>query len=273
MAVRKKKPGGPRSGFTLSNAARNRMRTGDHFLESIHSYRVDREQFIIYIGGDPEAEAAEDGGESGVEYRMADRFERNLTTLSGIDPKRPILIVMASCGGDWEEGMQMGAAILTSPNPVTVLAVKWPRSMTSLIPLAADRFLIRPPARYMIHRGTYGFTGLDHQAETDDTERRISRELMLLIYSTRLKEQGIHSERSEEEIRNIVNKEMLEKIDVWKSADQAVREGYADGVYTGDVKNLRATKVNRARRDRMMDTLRTEICVEVKTTFKKNTEA
>ncbi|MBM3261134.1 hypothetical protein FJY93_01810 [Candidatus Kaiserbacteria bacterium] len=253
----------------LNSAARRRMRIGDHFPEAIHTYRIDREQFIIYIGGDPEAEAAEDGGESGVEYRMADRFERNLTTLSGIDPKRPILVVMASCGGDWEEGMQMAAAILTSPNPITVLAVKWPRSMTSLIPLAADRFLIRPPARYMIHRGTYGFTGLDHQAETEDTERRISRELMLLIYCSRLKEQGIHSKRSEEEIRDIVNKEMLEKIDVWKSADQAVLEGYADGVYTGDMKNLRATKVHRARRDRMMNVLRTEICFEVKTTFKK----
>ena len=243
---------------TLTKAARNRMRTSDSFLDGVHAYRIDREQFIIYIGGDPDAKAAEDGGESGVEYNMADRFERNLMILSGIDPQRAILIIMASCGGDWEEGMQMFAAILGCPNPVTVLAVKWPRSMTSIIPLAADRFLIRPPARYMIHRGTYGFTGTDHQAETDDIERRITKKLMLQIYATRLKEQGIYRDLSIEDICNLLDQKMRDRVDVWESADRVVEEGFADAVCTGDPRTQCATKVHHERRARMLATLRLE---------------
>jgi ATP-dependent protease ClpP protease subunit len=113
------------------------------------------------VGSDPlsSISAEEGGGESGVEHNMADRFEMNLNFLSSIDDTRPILVVMSSCGGDWDAGMQMFGSLLMCPNPVTILGTKWCRSMTSLIPLAADKFVMRPPTKYMIHRGTYGFEG------------------------------------------------------------------------------------------------------------------
>ncbi len=232
---------------------------GDFFPEDIHTYRVDRHNFIVYLGGDPNAHTEGDNSEPGVEFNMADRFERNLDMLSGIDPERSILIKMSSCGGYWEEGMKIFGAILTCPNPVTVLGTKWCRSMTSIIPLAADKFVIRPPAQYMFHHGTYAINKTVQEVKTDMVEMEKQTEMMLRIYVARLKSQGIHKSDSEEDIKKMLSDYMEKKIDVWLSADEAQRWGFTDGVFEGNRKTLRATKVNTARRERMRAVLREKL--------------
>jgi len=235
-------------------------------VEEAHKFRINRWQFIIHVGGDPET-PSEAGCEPGVEHRMADRFDINLNILSGIDSSRAILVKFLSCGGNWEEGMQMADAVLTCPNPITVLATKHARSMSSIIPLMADRFLLTPSARYMIHRGSYSTDGLDHEAETNDEERRMSNARMLRIYATRLQEQGTYRNCKLEDIEARLRREMEEKVDVWRSPDKAVQDGFADGVYTGDVANLRVTSVNKARRERMIAVLRASPTVKVEVTW------
>src|ERR1700754_4529371 len=85
-------------------------------LDGLHNHRVNIHTFTIYVGGDPAWDGLESDGEPGVEYRMADRFDINLGLLTSLNPKRPILVQVASCGGNWDEGMQMYGAILTCPN-------------------------------------------------------------------------------------------------------------------------------------------------------------
>jgi ATP-dependent protease ClpP protease subunit len=235
---------------------------GDFILEDVHEYRVDRHTFTVYVGGDPQSAPDEDIGEPGVDYNMADRFEMNLAVLSGISKHRPILVNLSSCGGSWDEGMKMFSAILTCPNPVTVLGTKWCRSMTSLIPLAADRFIIRPPSGYMYHHGTYGFYGTVAEALTDNQELLRSREMMLRLYVARLRSQGKFCQWSERRIRTMLEESMQQKMDVWLSADEAVEWGFADGLQdaTG---NLRATRKNTERRATMMEVLRKPISVRL----------
>ncbi|MCK9344600.1 MAG: ATP-dependent Clp protease proteolytic subunit [Candidatus Pacebacteria bacterium] len=240
---------------------------GDKLTEDVHNFRVNRSDFIIYVGGDPghlESHSDLELGEPGVEYMMANRFEANLHLLSSIDPKRPLVVVMSSCGGDMEAGLQMFGALLTCPNPTTVIATKWARSMTSIIPLAADRFYIRPPAQYMYHHGQYATYGLDQEAQTNDIERRKSRELMFRIYVARLKEQGKYRSKPPKWIRKKLDSLIRKHIDVWFSADEAVEWGFADAIWDGSSKNKRAQKVNHARRKLMMEVLRRPINVEVK---------
>ncbi len=258
-----------RASSAVSPAQRKLVRAlmGDYVLEDTHCYRADRHTFTIYVGGDPEHPVpglVDGGSEPGVEYLMADRLSINLGVLSGINPKRPILIMLSSCGGHWDEGMQMFSSILTCPNPVTVLATKWARSMTSLIPLAADRFAIMPPAQYMFHHGSYGFDGLVQEAFTAHTELLRTREMMLAIYTTRLKEQGAYVRLSEKRIRTMLLEHMEKKVDVWLSADEAVEWGFADAVFDGNWQTVRATHKNTVRRARMLETLRTPIRVETK---------
>lgn len=244
----------------------NKSLTGDFVLEDVHLYRINRHTFTIYVGGDPLHAAADtDYNEPGVEYLMADRFEMNLSILSGLDPQRPILVHLASCGGDWYAGMQMFGAILTCPNPVTVLATRWARSMTSIIPLAADRFVMRPPARYMIHDGSAAMSGTVKEFLTDADELRKSSEVMLRIYIARLKERGPHKDKTPEEITDLLRKMIDQKSDVWFSADEAKRLGFVDGVFDGNLSTLLATTPNQFRRKRMMTVLRRPVHVMAKT--------
>jgi len=229
-------------------------------LDDLHTHRVDRHTFSIYVGGDPHIEGDDVDGRSiepGVEHHMADRFDINLNLLSSLNSKRPILVNIASCGGNWDEGMQMFGAILTCPNPVTVMATKWARSMTSIIPLAADRFVIRPPAQYMFHHGDYGYEGkAGEEAETAFEELKATRKMMLDIYVARLKMGEKFSRWSEPRIREMLEDKMRRKIDVWLDSDTAVRWGFADAVYEGDPSTLRAKTKNVERRAKMMSVIR-----------------
>ena len=233
--------------------------------EEFHEYRVSRRTFTVYVSGEPSLSSL-DGSEPGVEHRMADRFEMNLDMLSGINPNKPILVKIASCGGSWEEGMQMFGAILACPNPVTVLSVKWARSMTSIIPLAADRFVMRLPAQYMFHRGTFEFGGLDQEAETENEERVKANEIMYRLYTARLSMQGKFRKLPEKKIRTKLNEVTRQKIDVWLSASEAKEWGFVDELYDNNPKTLRATVRNEARRASMLKVLSSEIKVTVKAT-------
>ncbi len=251
----------PRKKGYASLGTPNKSLTGDFVLEDVHLYRVNRHTFTVYVGGDPQHLADEDRNEPGVEYLMADRFEMNLSILSGIDPQRPILVHLASCGGDWYAGMQMFGAILTCPNPVTVLATRWARSMTSIIPLAADRFAMRPPAKYMIHDGSAAIFGTTKEVLTDSEELRKSSEVMMRLYVARLKERGPHKEKTEEQLAATLRGLMDSKSDVWWSADEAKRWGFVDHVFDGNLSNLLATSPNQSRRKRMLAVLRKPVHV------------
>lgn len=243
----------------LHDAKTRRALLEPNLIEDVHDYRVNRHTFSIYVGGDPSIYGNCDNeihAEPGVEHHMADRFDINLNLLSDIDPNRPILVTLASCGGNWYEGMQMFGAILTCPNPVTVVATKWARSMSSIIPLAADRFLLRPPARYMFHHGTNGYSGQSGEEFTTFVEEHeVSKRTMLDIYVNRLKSQGAFKHKPAEDIYEMLSDKMRRKVDVWLSAKDAVWWGFADGIYTGDVSNLRATKVNDSRRKTMLSAI------------------
>ena len=242
------------------DAATRKALLGDFALEDAHLYRAFRSTFTIYLGNETTdifGEGAE-SAEPGVEHNMANRFELNLHILSNIDPNRPILIIQASDGGYWEAGMQMFGAILACPNPVTIIAVRNARSMTSIIPLAADRFLIRPPAQYMFHHGTWTFDGLMQEGATDFFEVLKAREMMLLIYTTRLKEQGRLKNTDEKQIRELLERFIEKRIDVWIEPLEARNWGFVDGVVSGIVTRAHlAGKRNEKRRAEMGKILRT----------------
>lgn len=248
-----------------SSATIKKALLGDYAPEDLHDYRIDRHTFTIFLGGE---ETRLDGDnptsiEPGVEHNMADRFERNLHMLSGMDPNRPICIKQASVGGDWCAGMQMFSAILSCPNPTTVIAMRNARSMTSLIPLAADKFLLRPPAQYMFHHGTYAFSGLTQEALTDLLELLKQREMMLRIYTARLKGRGTFKNTEEKEIRKMLETMMEKRTDVWLSPVEARMWGLADGIISGPITRAHlATKRNEQRRKEMSKIVATTFKVE-----------
>lgn len=240
-------------GISMTQTVKRRL-MGDYALDNWHQHRVDRENFILYVGSDPRGDA-DPGDERGVDHHMADRLELNLNILYHLDAKRPILIQMGTCGGDWHAGMQMFGALLTASNPITVLGTRHCRSMSSLIPLAADLFVMRPPTEFMFHYGTWGYDGhAGEMAWTEFEQLKKFNDMMLRIYVARLKEQGKHKTWHPAKIRHHLEDNLRRKGDVYLSTDDAIAWGFADGIAVGPIE--RALKKNMKRRAAMLAVLR-----------------
>jgi ATP-dependent protease ClpP protease subunit len=199
----------------------------------IQEYGYDMDHFVIYLQG-VEENPDECNIEPGVEYRMANRFIRNLDTLTAIDSERPIIISMKTNGGDWNEGMAIYDAIIAAPNPVTIVNYTHARSMSSIIMCAANKRVMMPHSTFMIHMGTWGDEGTWKQCKSAwNFEQRTEHE-MLDIYVERLKGTpgGKCNSWSKKRIREWLVQSMHETEEVYFTAEQAVKVGFADQIFT-----------------------------------------
>lgn len=206
-----------------------------------HEWNLNTRLFRVYLFGEVKTYHAsdEDFNEPGVEYQMASRFIKNLDILSEINPSRPILIRMKTCGGYWEEGMAIYNAIKFCPNKIVVLSETHARSMSSLILQAADKRVLMPDSYFMIHDGTTAHNGTVKQFQSfADFERRVVGPRMLDIYVDVLKNKGKHSRKSREHIQSMLRELMDQREDVYFTAEEAVDYGFADEVFDGDWERL-----------------------------------
>jgi ATP-dependent protease ClpP protease subunit len=165
---------------------------------------------------------------------MANRFIRNMDTLTEIDCERPIVISMKTNGGDWNEGMAIYDSIMAAPNPVTIVNYTHARSMSSIIMCAANKRVMMPHSTFMIHMGTWGDEGTWKQCKSAwNFEQRTEVE-MLDIYVERLKNTAGRkcSSWSKKRIREWMVEEMHKYEEVYFTADDAVKTGFADEIFT-----------------------------------------
>lgn len=203
----------------------------DDTIYQMQEYNLDLKVNQIYLVG--EESMAEDAYEPGVEFAMANRFIKNLNALMR-KSKEPILIHMKTCGGDFAEGMAIYDTIMACPNPITILNYTHARSMSSIILAAADRRVMMPHSTYMIHEGCHGFDGTHKQFQTEAEQGRIAMEQMLKIYIDTLKTSGSMSKWSRKRIREWLLDKMNKKEEVYFSAADAVKVGFADMVFGAD---------------------------------------
>ena len=201
-------------------------------ISDIHEHDVDTEHFMIYLQG-VEENPSEEYEEPGVEYRMANRFIKNLDILTGINPDRPITVSMKTCGGDWYEGMAMHDAILTTPNPVSIINYTHARSMSSLIFQAANKRIMLPHSIFMYHEGSYAFDGTVKQARTDFGFYKDTTDKMTQIYTDAIKRtpNGKMHGWGRERIRKYLIKGMNDKEEVYLTAEDTVKQGFADEIF------------------------------------------
>lgn len=209
------------------------------FLEGIkfiHDYDFDPISFQIYLVGREEPSIQEmELGEPGVEFRMANRFIKNLDILNNIDPQRAILISMKTCGGDVPEGMAIYDAITSVSNPVTIVNYTHARSMSSLILQAANKRIMMQNSYFMFHEGTQEVGGTVKQVKSHaEFFAKHFDVTMYSIYADRMK----HTSNSkvatwkEDRIHKWLKEQMDEKEDVYLTANDAVQWGFADEVFS-----------------------------------------
>ena len=216
----------------------------DSGIANVHERNVDIRQFAIYLTGEVMEYDADDNWENrdepGIEYQMSARLIKNLQILSGLDPKRPILIHMKTNGGDWNEGMAIYDAIRLAPNPVVILNYTHARSMSSIIFQAADRRIMMPHATFMFHEGTMSISGTWKSVVSAVDFARGDNTEMLDIYIRRMKESGKYARTPKGEIKRMMQGLMNKKEELYLLAQPTVEWGLADGIFHGNWESLRA---------------------------------
>lgn len=209
----------------------------------IHEQGVDLEAGELYLFSDVEwaygggPEGADEFFDPGVTYVMALKFIKNLRILSNhIGDDETILIHQNTPGGGWVPGMAIYSALSMCPQRTVILNYGEARSMSSLIPQAADHFVMMPiDSRYMYHTGLFGgmFTGT--QIDTEYLEHQKAMYRMQDIYVDAIKRRkGKNHKWSREKLHAWLRAEMKEHEEVYLDPEEAVEHGFADAIFDGD---------------------------------------
>lgn len=202
-------------------------------LDYIHGEDIDPEHHQIYLFGREDAKEEMENGEPGVEFRMANRFIKNIQYLTGRDSKKPVLIHMKTCGGYVEEGMAIYDAIMSVPNPVTIINYTHARSMSSIILQAANKRIMMPNSYFMFHEGDTSISGTFKQVNSIVDFGKKFSDVMTTIYAERMKHSPTGKMRSwtVSRIKDWLVHEMDRKEDVHLTALETVEAGLADEIF------------------------------------------
>lgn len=195
------------------------------FLENVHFYNVDDKNRDIYVHAEYEET------ESGVDFRMATRFIKNLAYLNSLSSD-PITVHFITYGGCWNYGMAMYDAIINSKSEITSISYAHSRSMSSIIPQSAKTRLIHKHTDFMIHYGTYGDEGDVRKVVSGIKHYERTNALMLSIYANRCINGQFFKEKkfSKNEVELFLKEKMDSNVDWWLNAEEAVYYGFMDKV-------------------------------------------
>lgn len=233
-------------------------RTSKESVDNWFDHNVDLTSRTMYMGSIHNAHEHE----SGVDAYMAEYAIKGIHLLER--NSEPITIVMNNPGGDFFHGLAIYDAIKCSPCHCTIKVYGHAMSMGSLILQAADKRVIMPNARFMIH---YGYDAKHDNVKTVekwiDEGKRLAFEMeniylnemmekeekeghgyMAQTLSRIMARQGAleypfpitkkysfskKPETKREEIRNVL-KEML-NFDTILNAEETVALGFADEIF------------------------------------------
>lgn len=196
------------------------------FIDQLHDYSLYIPTRTIYIGSESSSDVGIDSGESGVDHILAERFIKNMHLLESIS-KEPITIILNNPGGDWYHGIAIYDAIKSSECYVTIIVYGHAMSMGSVILQAADKRIMAPNARLMIHYGYMGMSS-NHSKIFDkwsEENKRINKE-MESIYLEKMQAKNPHVTLPR--LRRMLD------FDTILSAAQTVKCGLADEVLSSE---------------------------------------
>jgi len=205
----------------------------------LHEYDIDLKSNHIYLMGvDRGYESIVGDQEPGIEYVIAKRFIKNINMCMRVNPGKPIIIHMKTCGGYWEEGMAIYDAIKSCPSKVTILNYTHARSMSSIIFQAADKRVMMPNSYFMIHDGTWGLDGTVKQVRSNLEFDKRTEVTMLNIYAGMMNEKGEFKDRGISKIKKWLRYQMDKKEDVFFIPERTIELGLADEIFNNDWSSL-----------------------------------
>lgn len=191
-------------------------------LENIHLFDVDIKNREIYL------HSAFDGdNENGIDYRVANRFIKNLDFLNKLN-NEPIKINLCIAGGEWEYGMGMYDAIMLSPSPTNIVVHGNASSMASIIVQAGTVRSIMPNADIMVH---YGSMEINENSNTVISAAKREKQniyRMLEIYADRCKVGEFFLNKTKDKIISYIRRILNSNGDWYMDAKTAKYYGFVD---------------------------------------------
>jgi len=196
-------------------------------LQALHDNNIDTKNREIFLHSYIDSEE-----ESGVDYRSAVNFEKNIRYLNLIS-NDPILIHMHLPGGDWEDCMGIYDSIKFSKSKTIILAYAKVQSSSSTILQAPNLRILMPNVNMLIH---YGSISLDseHSKAAASSLRWNEKECdkMVDIFVDRCIEGSMAKEKNWK--RMIAKKHIISQLanqcDWILTAEEAVQYNFADGI-------------------------------------------
>ncbi len=216
---------------------RKKQKVGTEYycgMDAIHQLGVDIPNRQLYIHGIPIGitTADEAGFEPGIEYTMANGIIKNLQLLLQQSATEPVVIHLHTCGGLWEEGMAIYDNIRSMPFPVAIVNHTHARSMSSIVLQAGDRRIMMPHSHILIHHGEMGVVAPHNVFYSTADYYRQTEKIMIGIYVEQVKQSKKFAGVSEKTIYKKLKRLMDIKGDVFFTAKEAVKWGFADAIFT-----------------------------------------
>lgn len=178
--------------------ARIRKDSIDHFFD----YDLSLETRTVYLGSN----ADDEGDETGVDYKMAEKAIKSLHLLS--QSEGPITILMNNLGGDFVHGMAIYDSIKEKRNHITIKAYGYCMSMGTLILQAADERVLAANSQFMIHYGSTVISS-DDPVKFESWNKRVKKDNLLMekIYMENIKK--VHPEFPLKQLRKMLRDETI----------------------------------------------------------------
>ena len=217
-------------------------KTTSELIHDVHNFSLNVDTREIFLN----SHIADCEEESGVDWRMATKFNKNVRLLTtGARGGQPILIHMHTVGGNWEDGLAIYDIIKSCTNThITIIAYAHARSMSSIIFQAADTRIFMPNAIWLMHMGDMGFDGQAQSFEAEAEWAKKDHERMIDIYTESAYGSIAYEGKSKKQIKNFIDKGLRLKQEWYMSARDAILHGYGDAVF-GDsgYENMEAIKI------------------------------
>lgn len=224
---------------------------GPEDIYAMHEFGIDVDGCQLFLLGEPSFQFGvgvqdyQDMDEASIGYVVANRFIKNIQTLQNVygeeEKPPPILIHLNTHGGSWTSGMAIYNAIRHSSMDTVVINYGEARSMSSIIPLAADQFVMMPDStRYMFHRGMVSYEGTGTNFHTFYREYCKQEKEMLDIYVRAMsRAHGCMADKPDTIKREWLTMQMEKHEDAYLSPEEAVAYGFAHEIFDGDWDRLR----------------------------------
>ena len=204
----------------------NNQITNTNSLSDIHTFNIDVENREIYLHSHIDSNE-----ESGVDYRSAVIFEKNLRFLNLLSLD-PIIVHMHIPGGDWQDCLGIYDNIKSSKSPVCIVAYAKVESSSSVILQAADLRIISANTNFLIHYGSI-YLDDEHKAALSSIQwSEKESEKMIDIFADKCMNSKIYKEKNWKKMmaRKHIVTQLATKRDWILNAEEAVDYGFADGI-------------------------------------------